>query len=146
MTMQAYESTMKAAADPTRVRILKMLEAGELCVCQIVSVIELSQATVSKHLFLLKAAGLVRDRKKAKWVFYFLAGKGAPVYAGTVLRNLRGWLSDDPVIARDMKRTALAREVGAKTICARGMKLPGRMAAACCPPPGTKRPTGKRQR
>jgi DNA-binding transcriptional ArsR family regulator len=126
MTMRTYEAVMKAAADPTRVRILKMLEAGELCVCQIVSVLDLSQATVSKHLFLLKAAGLVRDRKEAKWVHYRLTGKDSSVYACAVLRNLRRWLSDDPVIARDVNRTAQAREMGARTICARGMKLPGR--------------------
>jgi DNA-binding transcriptional ArsR family regulator len=124
MSIQEYESVMKAAADPTRLRILKMLEGGELCVCQIVSVLEFSQATVSRHLSLLKAAGLVRDRQEAKWVFYRLAGKGAPIYAVAILRNLRGWLAGDPMISRDMPRTALARKAGAETICARGIKLP----------------------
>jgi len=102
---------------------------------------------IHKYESAMKAAGLVRDRQEAKWVFYSLAGTGAPIYASTILRNLRGWLSDDPMISRDMTRTALAREVGAETICARGMKFPWRKGgAACCPSPGTRRPIGRRSR
>jgi hypothetical protein len=65
-------------------------------------------------------------------VFYSLDGKDADGYAGRVLQNLRGWLNDDPVIARDRERTALARNLGPVTICARGMTLP-RRKALCCP-------------
>jgi len=64
MTLRAYEDVMKAAADPTRVRILKILEGGELCVCQIIAVIALGQSTISRHLFLLRAAGLIEDRRR----------------------------------------------------------------------------------
>jgi DNA-binding transcriptional ArsR family regulator len=72
MSLRMYEAVMKAVADPTRVRILKMLEGGELCVCQIIAVLALSPSTISKHLFLLKSAGLVNDRKEKKWVHYSL--------------------------------------------------------------------------
>ena len=133
MSLRKYEPTMKAVADPTRVRILKMLEGGELCVCQIIAVLALSPPTISKHLSLLKSAGLVNDRKDKKWVLYSLDGKGADGYAGRVLRNLRGWLNDDPLITRDRERTALARKLGPGTICARGMTLPRRKAVCCAP-------------
>jgi DNA-binding transcriptional ArsR family regulator len=126
MGLRQYEAVMKAVSDPTRVRILKILEGGEICVCQIIAVIQLSQSTISKHLFLLKVAGLIKDRKDKKWVFYSLDGKDGDGYAGRVLRNLRGWLNDDPVIARDRERTVSARELGPVTICARGMTLPRR--------------------
>lgn len=135
MGLKQYEAVMKAASDPTRVRILKILESGEICVCQIIAVIHLSQPTISNHLSLLKSAGLIKDRKDKKWVLYSLDGKNADGYAGRVLRNLRGWLNDDPLIARDRERTTLARELGPGTICARGMTLPGRKAVCCATTP-----------
>lgn len=131
MGLNQYETVMKAASDPTRVRILKILESGEICVCQIIAVVQLSQPTISKHLSLLKSAGLIKDRKDKKWVFYSLDGQDADGYAGRVLRNLRGWLNDDPLIEKDRERTALARNLGPVTICARGMTLPRRKAVCC---------------
>ncbi len=133
MGLKEYETVMKAVSDPTRVRILKILESGEICVCQIIAVIHLSQPTISNHLSLLKSEGLIKDRKDKKWVLYSLDGKGADGYAGRVLRNLRGWLNDDPLITRDRERTALARKLGPGTICARGMTLPRRKAVCCAP-------------
>ena len=126
---------MKSVADPTRVRILKLLEAGEMCVCQVVAVLELSQSTISKHLFLLKMAGLVRERQEKKGVHYSLDGSEGVPYARKMLNTLKGWLNDDPVIERDRKREALARKIGPAEICERGMTLPVRRNAACCPAP-----------
>ena len=135
MSLREYEMVMKSVADPTRVRILKLLEAGEMCGCQIVAILELSQSTVSKHLFLLKMAGLVKERKEKKWVHYALDGSDGNPYARKMLNTLRGWLNDDPVVERDKRREALARELGPANICERGMTLPSRRAAACCPAP-----------
>jgi len=135
MSLREYERAMKSAADPTRVRILKLLEEGEMCGCQIVAVLELSQSTVSKHLFLLKMAGLVKERKEKKWVHFSLDGSRGNPYARKLLATLRGWLNDDLVVERDKKREALARELGPADICERGMTLPSRRAAACCPAP-----------
>ena len=126
MELRSYESVLKAAADPTRVRILKILEGGEMCVCQVIAVLSLGQSTVSKHLFLLRAAGLIRDRRDRKWVHYSLDRAGDSPYAARMLRNLRGWLNDDPVIAKDRERAAMARAIGPKAICERDMTLPAR--------------------
>jgi ArsR family transcriptional regulator len=119
MSLRRYEAVMKAVADPTRVRILKMLQPGELCVCQIIAVLALSPSTISKHLFLLKSAGLVNDRKEKKWVHYSLdRGSGDPYVAG-ILQELSSWLDRDPVIARDRERLADARkDVGPSAVCA----------------------------
>lgn len=120
MSLRRYEAVMKAVADPTRVRILKMLEPGELCVCQIIAVLALSPSTVSKHLSLLKSAGLVNDRKEKKWVHYSLdRGSDDPCAAG-ILRELSGWLDRDPIIVRDRARLAEAlKDVGPRaTGCA----------------------------
>lgn len=62
----------KALADETRIKILKLLEVREMCVCEIMVALDLTQPTASHHLGLLENAGLVKDRKEGKWVFYSL--------------------------------------------------------------------------
>jgi len=126
MEIREYESVMKAIADPTRVRILKILEGGEMCVCQIIAILSLGQSTVSKHLFLLRAAELIKDRRDRKWVYYSLDRGNDSPYAARMLGNLRGWLNDDPVIAKDRERAAIARALGPLAVCERKMTLPGR--------------------
>ena len=63
----------KALADETRLRILKILEVREMCVCEVMVALDLTQPTASHHLGILENAGLVKDRKEGKWVFYSLA-------------------------------------------------------------------------
>lgn len=122
MSLRRYEAVMKAAADPTRVRILKMLEPGELCVCQIIAVLALTPSTVSKHLSLLKSAGLVNDRKEKKWVHYSLDRANEDPYVAGILQELAGWLVDDRTILADRERLAEARQdVG-----------PSSSGVACC--------------
>ena len=135
MPLRDYERVMKSVADPTRVRILKLLEGGEMCVCQVIAVMEFNQSTISKHLFLLKAAGLVRERRQGKWVHYSLDGSGGSPYARKMLKVLKNWLNDDPVLERDRKREAIARDVGPMEICERGMTLRPRRSGACFPAP-----------
>ncbi|MFQ6064945.1 MAG: ArsR/SmtB family transcription factor [Candidatus Bathyarchaeia archaeon] len=63
----------KALADETRLRIIKLLEVREMCVCEVMVALGLTQPTASHHLGLLENAGLVKDRKEGKWVFYSVA-------------------------------------------------------------------------
>ncbi len=63
----------KALADQTRLKILGLLEVREMCVCEIMVALGLTQPTASYHLGLLENAGLIKDRKEGKWVFYSLA-------------------------------------------------------------------------
>ncbi len=62
----------KALSEETRLRILKLLENGELCVCDIVAALDMVQPKVSFHLAALKEAGFIRDRKEGKWTHYRL--------------------------------------------------------------------------
>ena len=71
--MQQYVDLFKALADETRVRIVALLSEKELCVCQIEAALVLSQVKVSRHLTILKYAGLVKGRKEGTWVYYSLA-------------------------------------------------------------------------
>ncbi len=60
----------KALSDETRLRILRLLEHGELCVCDMVAAFDMIQPKISFHLNALKRAGLVKDRKDGKWMHY----------------------------------------------------------------------------
>jgi ArsR family transcriptional regulator len=68
--MENVLTVFKALSDETRLRILKLLEQGELCVCDIVAAFDMIQPKVSFHLAVLKEAGLIKDRKQGKWVHY----------------------------------------------------------------------------
>lgn len=63
----------QALADPTRIRIMRLVLERELCVCEIVGALEEPQYKVSRHLAVLKNAGLVRDRRGGTFIFYALA-------------------------------------------------------------------------
>ena len=68
--MKDLTAIFKALSDETRLRILKLLEHGELCVCDIVAAFDMIQPKVSFHLAVLKQAGLLKDRKEGKWMHY----------------------------------------------------------------------------
>jgi len=74
--MKATARLFKALSDETRLRILALLQGGELCVCDLMAVLELPQSTVSRHLATLRNAGLVEDRRQGVWMYYRLAAPG----------------------------------------------------------------------
>jgi DNA-binding transcriptional ArsR family regulator len=115
--LRDYEAVLKAAADPNRARILKMLEGGELCVCQIVAALNLSQSTVSKHLSLLHAAGLVEQRKVGRWVHLRLGEGAVNEYAQPLLALLRGWLNKDAAVKADAARVRRIRRTPVEELC-----------------------------
>jgi ArsR family transcriptional regulator len=73
--MNELVTILKALSDETRLRIIKLLEQGELCVCDITAALEMVQPKVSFHLSALKEAGLIKDRKSGKWIHYSLNEK-----------------------------------------------------------------------
>ena len=111
------ETALKAAGDRNRLRILHMLAEGPLCVCQIVAVLDLTQPTISKHLSVLKNAGLIEDEKRGKWVFYEIASgiKKDPARR-RLLRLIEKALVRDPEAGRDLKQAGREK---AKDLAAR---------------------------
>jgi DNA-binding transcriptional ArsR family regulator len=63
---------IKALAHPSRLAMVDALAAGEMCVCHLQELVGSDMSTVSKHLSLLKHAGIVQDRKEGLWVYYSL--------------------------------------------------------------------------
>ena len=71
--MKTITQLFKSLSDPTRIRIIWILQfGGELCVCDLMAVLELPQSTVSRHLAYLRNAGLVDDQRKGVWMYYRL--------------------------------------------------------------------------
>ena len=79
--MEEIIRQFKAFSDETRLRILHLLLDGELCICDLVGALELPQSTISRHMAYLRNAGLVKDRRKAVWVYYSLAEPRNPIHA-----------------------------------------------------------------
>ncbi|MCE1204242.1 MAG: metalloregulator ArsR/SmtB family transcription factor [Holophagaceae bacterium] len=76
-TLRPLVDTLKALAHPVRLRILALLQGGELCVCEVAGVLELAPSTVSEHLTALRRTGLVRERKVGRWVHVALSEAAA---------------------------------------------------------------------
>ncbi|MEN6573554.1 ArsR/SmtB family transcription factor [Methanobacterium aggregans] len=70
---QTMANVFKAISDPTRLKILHLLAEGELCVCEIIYVLEKPQSTISHHLNILKNAGFIKWRKEGVWIHYRLS-------------------------------------------------------------------------
>lgn len=68
--MENLLDVLKALSDETRLRIVNLLYEKELCVCDVMETLQITQAKASRHLIYLKNAGLVKDRKHAQWVYY----------------------------------------------------------------------------
>lgn len=75
--MKQAVKLFKALGDPTRLRIVKLLERGELCVCQLTEALGMGQSRISRHLAILKDCGLIEDQRQGKWVHYRIHGGSA---------------------------------------------------------------------
>ena len=116
--MHDFELAMKAVGDPTRTRILKLLEGGGLCVCQVQAVLGLAPSTVSKHLAVLKVAGLVADRRDAKWIEYSLIDESRNPHARPVLHLLRGTHDRDATVIAERRRLREIKAIPMTELCA----------------------------
>ncbi len=107
--MRDAVKVLKAVGDRNRLRIIKMLEQKKMCVCEISAVLQITQPSVSKHLSILKDAGLIHDERSGQWIDYSLCSEHINRYAPVMQDVLHTWLNDDRQILDD-------REV-IKTLC-----------------------------
>lgn len=97
------EELFKALADVTRLRILHLLMAGEICVCDIHDTLKIPQAKASRHLAYLRRAGLVTTRREGLWVHYRLAKSADPIIA-TIADAATHVLGHVEALQRDAER------------------------------------------
>jgi len=112
--MQELLSIFKALSDETRLKLLKILENGEICVCDLVSVLDTSQPKISFHLNVLKEAGLIRDRKQGKWVHYSI--NDSDIFRRFLIVSILEKISDE-TIKGYLSRLVKIRETKNKKIC-----------------------------
>jgi len=125
--LDTLETLFGALADRTRLRILGLLAAGEVCVCDIHETLKIPQPKTSRHLAYLRRAGLVEARKQGLWVYYRLARTDDRV-TDMILRAIAHGLDHVPAVDRDRDR--LEKKVGC---CAPRLSTDS-SGFACCTP------------
>jgi len=102
--MKEFLAVTKALSDETRVRLLLALRQDELCLCQLIDLLNLAPSTVSKHMKLLHDARLVEMRKEGRWHFYRVARN----HDSKAVERALDWaiesLADEPKISDDRRR------------------------------------------
>jgi ArsR family transcriptional regulator len=109
--MRQPDRFFRALGDRTRLRIINLLARRSLCVCDIQRILDQPQPSVSRHLALLKSAGLIGDRRDGMRIFYALTAWGSPLARG-VLSAMRGHLAVEGDYLRDLDQL--------ERLCARG--------------------------
>ncbi len=117
-TISRVDLLFRAFSDRTRLRILNLLRGGELCVCDLVDVLNLPQPKVSRHLAYLRRARLVLARKEGLWMYYQLAPASGKFHA-----RLIGCLAD---CFEEVPELRTDREKLGRSECGRGAK------GGCC--------------
>lgn len=119
----AVDRLLKALADPTRLRIVGLLQGGEVCVCHIHDSLKISQPKTSRHLAYLRRAGVVTTEKRGLWVYYRLAEQPSPV-TQALLDATRHCIGHAATLRADAKR--FEKQTGC---CVNVAEAPG---LACC--------------
>lgn len=117
--MFEFLSITKALAEENRVRILLAIEGQELCVCQLIELLELAPSTVSKHMSVLRQARLVDGRKDGRWMYYRLADQSAPVVVTEALGWVKSSLARNRRILEDAKRLKEILKIDREVLCSK---------------------------
>jgi len=102
-SIPALAPLFAALADPTRLRLLNLMNGREVCVCYFVEILHQSQPKISRHLAYLRRAGLVEARREGKWMHYRIAGDLDPA-AARILAETLAVLRQQPRMQSDLAR------------------------------------------
>jgi len=117
--MRDIMDILKALADENRLRALGALRGGELCVCQLIALLDLAPSTVSKHLTILRAARLVESRKDGRWMYYRLSKEFRIPSAGKLLALLFKDMAKTRRMVEDRKRLKRICAEDTENLCRR---------------------------
>lgn len=117
--MREVMDVLKALADENRVRLLFALQGGELCVCQLIALLDLAPSTVSKHLTILRAARLVESRKEGRWMHYRLSKEFRTSSTGKMLALLFKDMEKTARIVEDRKKLKRICAENKEALCRR---------------------------
>ena len=116
MELEDFTDLMKAMSDSNRVRILQLLSGGELCVCQILEVLDIAPSTLSKHISVLKNVKIIKSRKSGRWIYYRLSDKCSEA-AGKIVELASFALEDDEQVLRDREVLEIVKKCSPDEIC-----------------------------
>jgi len=118
--MNDYEKIFKALADLTRLRLLRILVVNDkrICVCELVDTLGMPQYRVSRHLNILKNAGLITSKREGTWMYYSHLEKGSPFKEQ--LFNLLNHQINEKIFMRDEKKLADRLKLGVGEKCVVG--------------------------
>jgi ArsR family transcriptional regulator len=108
LDVRSFSKLFKALGDETRLRIVALLSHGELCVCHLEEALDVSQPKVSRHLAILRMAGVVEDRREGSWVYYKLARQN-DAGCRRQLKTLAGMFGKRAVLRKDLERLVKVR-------------------------------------
>ena len=120
--MQEFLAITKALADENRLRAIMMLRTQELCACQVIEVLGLAPSTVSKHMTILRQAGLVQARKEGRWMYYCLPQRGAAKPVKEALSFIKANLATSAQTQRDEKKLQKVLSVDRESLCKNQIK------------------------
>ena len=103
MKKYPLERLFQALADSTRLRLINLMAAQEICVCYFVEVIDAPQPKISRHLAYLRRAGIVAARREGKWMHYRLVTPADP-HAAAVMKTTLDSLKQDRDLQSDLSR------------------------------------------
>jgi ArsR family transcriptional regulator len=115
-SVSQLDALFKGFADPTRLRLLNVLAAGELCVCDLVELLSLPQSTISRHLRYLHRAGLVEVTREWKFAHYRLAEPASSVHR-TLLNCVRTCFQGLPQLDRERAKAVASVRARASDPC-----------------------------
>ena len=115
--MHEVVSIAKALSDESRLRALMALRGRELCLCQIVKLLALAPSTVSKHMSVLRQAGLVEGEKRGRWMYYRRPAEDAPEEARRAVEWACGALSKDKRAKEDAARLKKILKMDPEELC-----------------------------
>ena len=97
------ELFFRALADRTRLRLLNLMGADEVCVCFFVEILKTNQPKISRHLAYMRRAGIVGARREGPWMHYRIV-EPSDTDAAQVLKDVLSWLANDREMQRDRDR------------------------------------------
>ena len=111
--MRELIAIARALCDPTRIRVIAALRNGELCVCELVDALAISQSSLSSHLQICREDGVVTTRKESRWIYYSLSTRYAPLIE-SIFSELQTLGKDEQLRqdARRLKKRLQMREGG----------------------------------
>jgi ArsR family transcriptional regulator len=102
--MREAVKILKALADPTRLRIIAILLRSEVCVCELMAILDMEQSRISHQLRILRDADIVEDRRDRRWIVYAIPERARPTVELLLENFLKEKVAESDEIRRDLAK------------------------------------------